>query len=405
MVFPGDFFWGAATSSYQVEGNNVNSDWWEWEKRAGIEQSGLASRHYDLYREDFALARSLNHNVHRLSVEWSRIQPEEKKFLNSELEHYRDVIFSLREHNIEPVVTLHHFTNPLWFIKLGGWLNKNAHKYFLYYVREIVETLCDNVHFWVTINEPMVYAYHSYVLGIWPPQENSFLKAKIVIDNLTSCHIEAYRLIQSIYKKRNLPQPLISIAHNFQVFEPCEKTLRNKFSAYLRDRVYNLGFIKRLIKHKSLDFIGMNYYTRSLVDVERWSVKNLLLDFCKKNHSQLKKNSLGWDIYPEGLYSLLLRLKRWHLPIFILENGICTDDDNIRWDFIYRHLKSVYLAMEKGVKVLGYLYWSLIDNFEWDKGFGVRFGLVEVDYHTYKRTIRDSAKKFARVCRTGRLTI
>jgi beta-glucosidase len=139
------------------------------------------------------------------------------------------------------------------------------------------------------------------------------------------------------------------------------------------------------------------------VEPEGWGLKSLLLDTCKSNHSQLKKNSLGWDIYPQGLYTLLLGLKKFGLPIFILENGICTDDDSLRWDFIRGHLISLHQAMEQGLKVIGYLYWSLLDNFEWDKGFSNRFGLIEVDYHTYQRKVRESACRYAEVCQTSRL--
>ena len=402
--FPQDFFWGAATSAYQAEGNNVNSDWWEWEKSAGLQEtSGQACRHYELYKCDFDLAKSLNHNAHRLSIEWSRIQPQEDKFSQEETKHYRSVILSLRERNIEPIVTLHHFTNPVWFANLGGWQNNKAQEYFLRYVEYIVGALCDKVNYWITINEPLVFAYHSYLLGIWPPQEKSFLKTSKVIKNFTLAHIKAYRLIHNIYKKKNLSPALVSIAQNLQAFVACSPTIRNKLAVRLRHRLFNFGFIEKLLRYKTLDFIGINYYNRSLVDVQGWRPRNLALDICKKNHHPLKKNTLGWDIYPEGLYNLLLELKRYNLPIFILENGICAEDDALRWDFIYEHLNYLHRAMEDGVRVLGYIYWSLIDNFEWDKGFTARFGLIEVDYQTYKRSIRESARRFAVVCKTGRL--
>ncbi|MFA5144664.1 MAG: glycoside hydrolase family 1 protein [Candidatus Omnitrophota bacterium] len=404
IKFPGDFLWGAATSSYQVEGNNINSDWWEWEKRAGLkESSGQACRSYELYKEDFDLAKLLCHNAHRLSIEWSRIEPKEGEFSQKELDHYRDVIISLKERNIEPIVTLYHFTIPLWFARSGGWLNKKASEYFLRYVNVVVGALCDKVRFWVTINEPMVYVYHAYVLGFWPPQQKSFRNARIVTDRLMISHIKAYRSIHAACARKGLPSPFVSIAKNIQEFQACRSNLKNKLAVYLRDRLYNLEFISKLASHRSLDFIGVNYYSRSLIDAGGWRLKNLLLDTCQDGCSRLKKNSLGWDIYPPGLHNLLLELKRFNLPVFILENGICTDDDSLRWDFIREHLKNMHLAMEKGVKVLGYIYWSLIDNYEWDKGFGPRFGLIEVDYHTYKRSIRESARKFSEVLRTGAL--
>jgi len=401
--FPHDFFWGAATSAYQVEGNNLNSDWWEWEKKAGKEPSAAACRSYELYEQDFDLAKELNHNAHRLSIEWSRIEPQPGQFSLKELEHYKDVILALKERGLEPIVTLHHFTNPLWFAKAGGWQNKKAPAYFLNFIQKAVNFLCADVRFWVTINEPMVYVYHAYILGQWPPQERSAWKAKAVTDNLVSAHIKAYRVIHGIYKQRNLQNCFVSIAKNIQFFTPCILNPMNKFASWLRDRYYNLDFIRRLLRYKSLDYIGINYYSRSAVELKKIGFRNLFVDVCEnKEHSQLKKNSLGWDIYPQGLYELLIKFKRFNLPLFILENGICTEDDNLRWDFIHEHLKAVNRAMAEGVNVMGYIYWSLIDNFEWDKGFCPRFGLIKVDYNTYKRSIRESASKFAHVIASER---
>ena len=399
--FPQDFLWGAATSAYQVEGNNVNADWWQWEKERGIENSGLASRHYEFYKQDFELAKSLNHNAHRISIEWSRIEPEEGKFSQEALRHYADVVLSLKDCNIEPIVTLHHFTNPIWFSNLGGWENRKAAAKFLRYCDVVIRYLAKHVNYWITINEPMIYISHSYIVGVWPPQAKSLLKAKAVEDNFVSSHIKTYRLIHKIYKELNLPKPYVSIAQNMMAFVPCSRSLKNRFAVYLRDKWYNFGFLNKIMRHKAMDFIGVNYYSRQLVDLERFGIRNLATDVCKNNHYPVKKNSLGWDIYPEGLYELLLKLKKYSLPIIITENGICTPDDNLRWEYLYAHLKNIYSAMEKGVRVAGYLYWSLMDNFEWDKGFGPRFGLIDIDYNTYKRTVRESAIKFSQVCKTG----
>ncbi len=402
--FPRDFFWGAATSAYQVEGNNSLCDWWDYELAGRLQyHSGLACRHYELYEEDFDLAKALNHNCHRLSIEWSRVEPEEGKFSSEAINHYKRVVLSLRKHGLEPVVTLHHFTNPIWFSRLGGWGLKKSTDYFLRYVSKVVEALAGDVRFWVTINEPMVYLYHSYLLGIWPPQERSLAKTQKVKANLLKAHIYSYRIIKGIYNKHNLDKPSVSIAQNMQAFVPCVPSLRNKLASYIRAKSFNLEFIEKAIKAGALDFIGVNYYSRSLVELKGWGIKNFAMDICEDGHSNLKKNSLGWDIYPEGFYSVLKSLERYKLPIFILENGICTGDDSLRWDFIHDHLVKLAEAMASGVKVLGYIYWSLIDNYEWDKGFSPRFGLIEVDYTTYKRTIRESAKKFGRICLEGKL--
>ncbi len=266
IEFPKDFFWGAATSAYQVEGDNVFSDWWEWEKRVNVkEPSGKAARHYEFYAQDFDLAKELNHNCLRFSIEWARVEPKEGRFSQKELDHYKQVILALKERSLTPIVTLHHFTNPIWFAELGGWRNKKADSYFLRYVEKVVSLLAEDVPFWVTINEPMVYTYFSYLLGTWPPQDKSLFYARQVTNNLVSTHIKAYHLIRAIYKKHNLEYPKISIAQNMQAFVACPLTIKNKLAAYLRHKYYNLEFVERLIAKRALDFIGVNYYSPSWV--------------------------------------------------------------------------------------------------------------------------------------------
>jgi len=403
--FPHDFLWGAATSAYQVEGGNVNADWWQWEKEAGKERSGKASRHYELYERDFDLASGLHHNAHRLSIEWSRIEPRQGRFSQKELKHYLDVILALRRRNIEPIVTLHHFTNPAWFTKSGGWVNARSAFRFLRYCKFVIPPLARHVRYWITINEPTVYISHAYILGIWPPQAKSYPKATAVEENLAWAHVKAYRLIHKIYKEANFGRPSVSIAQNVMAFVPRKKDFKNRLAAYLRDRLYNLGFLERIMRHnimsKTMDFIGVNYYSRQVVDVKKLGLWNLATDIGDERYDRCEKNSLGWDIYPRGVYEVLMELKKYHLPVMITENGICTPDDNQRWKYIYDHLKNIHHAIRKGVQVTGYLYWSLLDNFEWDSGFGPRFGLIGIDYKTGKRTVRKSARKFSEVCKTG----
>jgi len=401
VQFPKDFYWGAATSSYQVEGNNVNADWWPWEKKVGRENSGAACRHYELYQQDFDLIKSLNHNAHRLSIEWSRIEPKEGEFSQEALQHYIDVIAALRSRNIEPMVTLHHFTNPIWLSAKGGWADQGCIKYFLRYCDFVVRALGPQVHFWFTINEPTIYLSHAFLWGMWPPQARSFLKTKAVHDHLIEGHIEAYRLIHKIYKELNIAAPAVSIAQHMQAIVSCAPSLKNRLAVALREQWYNLEILDQLKKRKALDFIGVNYYSRHLVDVHSWWIGNLLMETCQVNNHPLKKNFLGWDIYPEGLHHVLLNLKKYNVPVIIAENGICTIDDHERWEYIRDHLTQVHRAIEQGVNVKGYLYWSLMDNFEWAYGFAPRFGLIDVNYNTHQRTVRDSAKKYAQVCKTG----
>lgn len=401
VKFPQGFLWGAATSAYQVEGDNIHSDWSPWEKEAGKILCAQACRHYEFYKQDFDLAKNLNHNAHRLSIEWGRIEPEEGKFSKEELQHYIDVILSLRARQIEPLVTLHHFTNPVWFTQTGGWADRRSTARFLRYCDTVVRFLAPHVRYWITINEPTIYLSHAYLFGMWPPQQKSLWKAKVVGDNLIRAHVGAYRLIHVIYKELKLAQPQVGFAQYTQAYVPCANNLKNRLAACLRDRWYNFGFLDTVARHRAMDFVGINYYTRQLVEVKKAGIKSLMMDVCTAGHHPVKKNSLGWDIYPEGLYQILLKTRKYSLPVFITENGISIADDNIRWDYIRAHLQQIHRALEEGVKVAGYLYWSLLDNFEWDKGFGPRFGLIDVDYGSFRRTIRVSAQKFSRVCQTG----
>jgi beta-glucosidase len=309
----------------------------------------------------------------------------------------------LKQQGLEPIVTLQHFTIPVWLAEKGGWLNPACQKFFLRYVEKVVEALCEEVTYWVSINEPLVYVYHAYIIGVWPPQERSFAKSRQVTEHLLDGHCSAYSFIHALYKTKQLSPPKVSIAKNMQYFMACKATLKNSIAVYARNRFFNFEFIEKLIRRRALDFIGLNYYTRSLIDAGGFRLKNLLLDTCDDGHDVLEKNSLGWEIFPEGLYRLLMQLKRYGLPVFILENGICTEDDGLRWRFIREHLAGVHRALQSGVNVLGYVYWSLIDNYEWDKGFGPRFGLIEMDYATYNRKIRESARKLSLVCRENAL--
>jgi Beta-glucosidase/6-phospho-beta-glucosidase/beta-galactosidase len=349
----------------------------------------------------------MHHNAHRLSIEWSRVEPREGKFSRKAINHYRDVILALRKRNIEPIVTLHHFTNPVWFSRSGGWVRPGSILRFLRYCDFVTRYLARHVHYWVTINEPTIYLSHAYILGVWPPQEKSMLKATAVEENLAWAHIRAYHRIHAIYKKQKLYKPAVGIAHNVTAFVAYKQQLKNRLTARLRHRVYNLGFLERILRHnllhRPLDFIGINYYSRQVVELKKMRLKNLAMDVSERRRGWMKRNSLGWEIYPKGLYEVLVQLKRYDLPVMITENGICTDDDDLRWKYIRDHLTWVHRAIREGVQIIGYLYWSLMDNFEWDKGFGPRFGLIRVDYTTYKRTVRGSGRKFSKVCQSSRL--
>jgi len=374
MKFPNNFLWGAATSSHQVEGGNVN-DWSEWKKG----DAGRACDHYHRFEQDFDLAKSLGHNAHRFSIEWSRIEPKEGKINQNEIEHYRQVLTALGQRGLEPMVTLWHFTLPTWLAKKGGWLNPKAPYYFDRYVKIIAENLFNEVKFWITINEPNVYALNSYLRDIWPPQKKSAAKYLKVLKNLVKAHQLAYRALRLVDLDCQ-----VGVAKNQTFFEG------NLLLKYPANYFHNQYFLERI--KNSQDFIGLNYYFH-----------NRIKGFKFNHNSNEEFSDLGWEIYPEGIYRVLKDLKKYNKPIYITENGLADKDDAKREKFIKEHLTWIWRAIQEKIDVRGYFHWSLLDNFEWDKGFWPRFGLIEVDYQTMARKIRPSAKIYARICKENQL--
>ena len=372
LKFPNGFYWGTATSAYQVEGG-IRNDWSEAGKKY---DAGRACDHYNRFEEDFDLAKAMNNNAYRFSIEWARIEPEEGRFNQKEIEHYRRVILSLKERNLEPLVTLYHWTLPVWFIKKGHWLNLEAPEYFERFVERIVGEYKDLVKFWITINEPNVYVSHSFLKGDWPPFKKNWFTARKVLKQLSRAHKRAY---QTIHRISSFAE--VGVAKNNVYYKGILKLIVNNS--------WNHKFLKTI--KESLDFIGLNYYFSH-------SLKSIIFsNQLSKNHSDV--SDMGWEIYPKGIYYVLKDLKTYNKPIYITENGLADAKDEKRANFIINHLKWVHQAIKEGVDVRGYFHWSLLDNFEWDKGFEPRFGLIEVDYKTQKRIPRPSSKVYAKICK------
>lgn len=374
------FLYGAAMSAHQVEGDNVHNDWWDWEKRTpGVERSGKAVDHYNRYREDFALAKQLGHNAHRLSIEWSRIEPAREQWNESAVQHYRDVLEELHRLDIKTFVTLHHFTNPLWFARSGGWTHAQAPEIFERYVRYVAQHLGDLVDFWITVNEPMVYATKSYWYKDWPPAKRSLGGMLRVIKHMARAHVAAYHTLHSVK-----PGALVGVAKHLIAYLPeHHRQLDDRFVVGFMDWWFNHRWYR--LTGGTHDFIGVNFYftTEKIVSVFPPSVRDAPWEG--------PVSDMNWPIRPEGLTHVLLHMRRYEKPIYITENGLADADDSHRADFIRSHLRAVEKAQDQGADVRGYLYWSLLDNFEWADEFTPRFGLVEVDYKTMKRTPRKSA--------------
>ncbi|MDE2019028.1 MAG: family 1 glycosylhydrolase [Patescibacteria group bacterium] len=402
-----EFFFGAATASHQVEGGNHN-DWTEWElentdrlvenaeRRAWPDFilrnypnplqkenyiSGRACDHYHRFREDFDIAKSLGHNAHRFSIEWSRIEPEEGKFDEREIEHYREVLKALRERGLEPFVTVWHWTLPVWIARKGGLLAPEFPEYFARYAETLARAFA-GVRFWITVNEPEVVSRRGHLTGDWPPQNKSVFSYRRSLRQLIRAHRLAYVRI-----KASVPGAEIGIAHKMDYFESGGGFI-NGFLKWFIDKTVNFNYLDR-VRHE-LDFIGFNYYFHH----------RIYYGFNKNENKTI--SDLGWEVYPGGIYHVLLKLRDYGKPIYITENGIADAEDARRAMFIEGHLEWIRKAVKEGVDVRGYFHWSLIDNFEWSSGFWPRFGLVEINYKTLERKVRPSALAYKQIIASWR---
>lgn len=378
--FPKGFLWGAATASYQVEGGIENNDWAQAARDGKVPVCGKATDHYNRFEGDFDIAKSLSQNAHRFSIEWSRIEPEEGRFDEEEIEHYRKVIRSLKAKGLEPFVTLWHFTLPLWFTKKGGFQNKNAPEIFSKYCEFVISRLGNEAKYWMTINEPLVWASGGYLKGRWPPFHKNFFSYLLVQRKLVSAHKLAYKKIKNIF-----PDIKIGIAQNEFCFES-SGGLVNDLKMRFMKWAWNDSFLNAISQYQ--EFIGLNYY-------RHWKFGE------DENIMAVDITDMGWGIYPKGIYSVLVGLKKYKVPVYITENGLADENDEKRIEFINSHLKYIKEAIDDGADVRGYFYWSLLDNFEWSYGFTKRFGLVEIDYETFERRVRPSALIYKEIAKNN----
>lgn len=396
--FSDNFLWGAATSSYQIEGGIVN-DW----STSGID-AGKASDHFNNYRKDFQIAGELNTNSYRFSIEWARIEPEKGNFSDEAVNFYKNILKELRKNNLEPMLTLHHFTNPVWVKEQGGWENEKTIQDFLEYVDFIVNEFKDDVDIWITINEPNVLAFKSFDAGEWPPFKKDRKTALKVMRNLLIAHAKSYHLIHKIDSaaKVGFAQHIALLYPNWSI-NPVDQLM-----AYFQNKVFNQSYWQSIISGElnisipgleikepfnqklkdTMDFIGVNYYTR-------WMVTSSGKQITKTG---VPVTDLDWEIYPQGILETLRMAdkyaKKLDIPIYITENGLDDRKDTKRAEYIVSHLKKVWEAQQEGINVKAYMYWSLIDNFEWAEGFEPEFGLMNKE-----RKLRESAKIYAEIAK------
>jgi beta-glucosidase len=392
--FPDGFLWGAATAAHQVEGGNTNTDWWRFEhdpSTAALQSSGDGIDHYHRYADDFALLASLGHNAHRLSIEWARIEPAPGEFSVSALAHYRRVLLALRAVGMRSFVTLHHFTLPGWFADRGGWLAPDALDVFERYSACALAHFGDLIDFVCTINEPQMVALHGYLEGYHPPGVTNAILWKRVGRILLAAHhraVDATRAHSDASPGLVVQLPLLAPARD----DPATIEFCRQLTAEIVDL-----HLDGLSPTSGGGWLGVQYYRKNWVDPS----SPTLFAPPPVGHPVTQ---MGWAVHPDGLRQMLHRAARTGLPLYVTENGIATEDDVERVDYLETHLAAVLAAREEGVDVRGYIHWSAFDNFEWAEGYRPKFGMIGIDRaDDFRRVPRPSAEAFARVARSGDL--
>jgi len=409
-----DFLWGVSTSAFQIEGDTIN-DMTEWEGSGGFHQNGKnplyknAARHWKMWEDDYRLLKELSVNAYRFSMEWGRIQPEPGKYSRKALDQYSRMVDRLLELQITPMLTLHHFTHPVWFHKKTPWHTPESIGSFLQFAEKLVKRFADRISLFITFNEPLVWALAAYGDAKFPPGEKNLARVMDALFNMLQAHRQTYDLIKGYN-----PEAQIGIAKNFIIFSPQRRW--HPFDSGLNNLIhffYNimvleafkinrlrfkfpalLYFDKPIALDDCIDFWGINYYYRMHVKFRL----NLKLPFQidSIHRSGEGMSDLNWEIYSKGLWQVLKWVRPTGKPIYITEHGIADAEDYKRLHYLKSVLQILQEAKEKGYPIKGYFHWSLMDNYEWLEGSAAKFGLYEVDYNNgYKRILRQSGKHYS----------
>jgi beta-glucosidase len=417
MYFPPDFLWGTATSAHQVEGNNINNDWWLWEQgKDHILDGSTSTRACEWWSNaeaDFDRAQEMGTNAHRLSVEWSRIEPEPGAFDQSAIERYREMLEGLHNRGIEPMVTLHHFANPVWLVEKGDFGTDVTVDYFRRYTAKVVSELGELIPKWVTFNEPMVYALARYLQRSFPaPKSRGWFEARRAIGIMLESHAAAYQAI-----KERSPEAMVGVAKHIRPIRPRLNGSRlDAWWARRVSRLFNDSWMESMVTGRlrwpigrgivtglrgTFDFVGINFYSRSRV---RFPPRTDRLYEEQGPGGQLVDINMPDQVHPGDLFDVIKANLRHGKPIYITESGLSDATDKQRPSFILTHLREVWRAISFNYPVMGYYHWSLVDNFEWERGWTQRFGLIEVDPESQERRWRQSGRLYGEICHTNSIS-
>jgi beta-glucosidase len=386
--FPDNFDWGTATAAHQIEGGNVNNDWWEWEHQQGspcVASSGDACDSWNRWAEDVEIVADLGLGSYRFSIEWSRIEPAEGEWSRAAIDHYRRICAALLDHGVTPVVTFHHFTTPLWVANRGGWLEPSTAEAFARFADQAASELAPVLGRVCTLNEPNGVAFMGYEFGMFPPGHRDADEARRAYDVFISAHRAAYDAIKQHVP--DVPVGLTLSMHDYQAADGGEASVA---AAEATDDLF-------LDAAAGDDFIGVQCYSRMLMGPRGWLGPQPGVPVVP---------SMGYEFWPEALEGVLRRTwrrTRGRSRLYVTENGLATENDSERIEYVRRALEGVLRALDDGIDIAGYSYWSLLDNFEWAFGYVPKFGLVSVDRKSFDRTPKDSARWFANIAATKSL--
>lgn len=394
FLFPEGFELGVSSAATQIDGDCKNSNWHDWYLKGHIIDSSdpdIATRHRDFLKEDTELMASMGIGHYRFGLEWARIEPEEGVFSDEEFEKVREELELLRKNKISVLLTIHHFSNPLWFEKSGGFLRRDCVEIFVRLCEKVVEKLGDLVSEYITINEPNVYAVNGYLDGSFPPGQKSLVNTLRIIEIMRKCHQEAYRAIHHKRYQMGYFDTKVSFAHHMRSFAPLDDKnpmhrLAAKTSEYFfQTRLQESYILGNGHEGRFVDFLALNYYTRT--------ASSGLADGVFPGK---EINDLGWEIYTEGIVECAEKLHALcpDLPIYITENGTADNEDLFRRRYLYEHIKAL---CDSALPVTRYYHWCFVDNFEWNEGFSARFGIVWLDTETMERKIKKSGEFFSQM--------
>lgn len=418
LAFPDGFLWGTATSSHQVEGGNTNNDWWAWERQSGHisdgSSSGQACDWWHIAEADLDLAAQLGQNAHRLSVEWSRLEPREGAWDETAVERYRVILEHMLRIGLRPMLTLHHFTLPVWLAERGGWQNDRTVEWFARYVARCADAFHDLVDLWCTLNEPMVQLAFGHLTRAWPPGSGGWRAVGRGLEHMASAHARAYDILHTAQARAQ-----VGYAKHVRVFDAAD--LHNpldRLAARGLDWLFNGAELHALATGATLppygwhvggrcatrflDYVGVNYYSRDMVAFDLKGQVGLPVRRFANPDAPFSMEGWG-EIYADGLYRTLVQMSSLGLPIYVTEFGVPDRDDSLRPRFIVEHVGAMYRALQEDVPLRGAFFWSLVDNFEWAEGWRAPFGLISTDRETQRRAVKPSAEVYGRIAQSNGL--